>query len=409
MGDYEIVEKIAKRILKYAREYANSSGLNPRRLPDWVKSAKVLVGKVYETYVFLFQPSSTNKDKIIYKGQIKSDLCLFLDLPDLTTRNVSVRVIPPMGTVPGNEGIIFIGGGEIDREKTTFTLDRPLYPLSGWTLTKREGRGRILFRGEGKKITTIIFDFTGLPEMFDLSKEEVNAPIFLANFFMRYKPEGVAIAVGFVPFAAMIHENDLAFNEYIFDICQLRVEDVLNYTHNTPIGDYYEYKSNRESILRITLEKSVIVLGSYKDKWKHELEQIRDYLKTEGYDSALLEELPEHPVWTQQEKVNFWTNAARFCVVVDREASGHLTEFEVLKHNRTITALLRSRQGGSTWMIGDEPLADYNFIRVFEFEKSPLEVIGEAVRWSESLVKERIKQYKKYYPWYKNSNVSTEE
>lgn len=152
MDDYEVVEKIARIMLKYAREYANSSGLDPRRLPDWVKSAKVIVGKVYETYVFLFQPSLINEDIVIYKGEIKSDLHLFLELPDLTARNRPVRIIPPMGTVPGNEGVILIGGGEIGEEKTTFTLDRPLIPLSGWTPTKREGRGRILFRGGGKKL-----------------------------------------------------------------------------------------------------------------------------------------------------------------------------------------------------------------------------------------------------------------
>ena len=60
MDDYEVVEKIARIMLKYAREYANSSGLDPRRLPDWVKSAKVVVGKVYETYVFSFS-AFTNK------------------------------------------------------------------------------------------------------------------------------------------------------------------------------------------------------------------------------------------------------------------------------------------------------------------------------------------------------------
>jgi len=76
---------------------------------------------------------------------------------------------------------------------------------------------------------------------------------------------------------------------------RLRVEDALN-THNTPIGDYYEYKSDRGDFLRVTKENSVIVLGSYKDRRKQELEQVRDYLKTEGYDAALLEELPDHPL-----------------------------------------------------------------------------------------------------------------
>jgi len=72
-----------------------------------------------------------------------------------------------------------------------------------------------------------------------------------------------------------------------------------------------------------------------------------------------------------------------------------------LKKNRTITALLRPKQGGSTWMIGDEPLVDYNFIRIFKFENSPLEVLDEAVGWAESLVRERIERYREHYPWYR--------
>ena len=52
-------------------------------------------------------------------------------------------------------------------------------------------------------------------------------------------------------------------------------------------------------------------------------------------------------------------------------------------------------------MIGDEPLVDYNFIRIFKFENSPLEVLDEAVGWAESLVRERIERYREHYPWYR--------
>jgi len=52
-------------------------------------------------------------------------------------------------------------------------------------------------------------------------------------------------------------------------------------------------------------------------------------------------------------------------------------------------------------MIGDEHLVDYNFIRVFEFEDSPLEVLDEAIKWAETFAMKRAEQYEKYYPWYK--------
>jgi len=50
-------------------------------------------------------------------------------------------------------------------------------------------------------------------------------------------------------------------------------------------------------------------------------------------------------------------------------------------------------------MIGDESIADINYIKIFEFETSPLQIIDTAMDWAEELVKNRIQGYKKAYPW----------
>ncbi len=86
---------------------------------------------------------------------------------------------------------------------------------------------------------------------------------------------------------------------------------------------------------------------------------------------------------------------------IDREAAGHLAEYQYLKEQRTILALLRPKRKGSTYMIGDEHLVDFNYINLFEFEKSPLEVIDVAIDWAENFVKKRMKAYGKAYPWRK--------
>lgn len=98
-------------------------------------------------------------------------------------------------------------------------------------------------------------------------------------------------------------------------------------------------------------------------------------------------------------KVKFWALASRSCVTVDREPSGHLVEYSYVKSVRALLALLRPEGRGSTYMIGDDQITDFGYINVFEFKKSPLEVIGTAITWTEELVKKRIEKYKKAYPW----------
>jgi hypothetical protein len=130
-----------------------------------------------------------------------------------------------------------------------------------------------------------------------------------------------------------------------------------------------------------------------------ELFRVRDYLIAKDYDAYLLRDLPEHPSMSLEEKVKLWSLASRFCVMIDREPSGHLVEYPYVKSVRAILALLRPESKGSTYMIGDDQITDFGYINVFDFKNSPLEVIDIAIAWAEELVKKRIEKYKKAYPW----------
>jgi len=130
---------------------------------------------------------------------------------------------------------------------------------------------------------------------------------------------------------------------------------------------------------------------------------VRDSLRVKGYDAQLIQDLPELAMMSNEEKVRLWTMASRYCVMVDRSASGHVAEFMILKEQRSILAFLRPLGSGSTFMIGDAALVDINYIRIFEFESSPIEVLDEAIDWAESLARVRSETYNKAYPWRTNS------
>ena len=129
------------------------------------------------------------------------------------------------------------------------------------------------------------------------------------------------------------------------------------------------------------------------------LKQLRDALKGRGYGASFIKELPEIPMMSNEEKVRMWSMASRFCVMIDDVPSGHIAEYQILKSQRSILALLRPRGRGSTFMIGDDPIVDTNHIAVFEFDHTPLAKVDEAIEWAEAIAKTREDGYGAAYPW----------
>lgn len=142
-------------------------------------------------------------------------------------------------------------------------------------------------------------------------------------------------------------------------------------------------------------KNSVIVLG----KDSPLLRRIRDELRTLNYASFLVKEQPDLPDQSPEEKVKLYSLISKFAVMEDSFASGHIVEFEYCKTNRVVLALLRQKGKGSTWMIGDAPIVDVNYIKNFEYtEKNLHSVLSEACQWAESFSMRRADAYKDYFP-----------
>jgi hypothetical protein len=143
-------------------------------------------------------------------------------------------------------------------------------------------------------------------------------------------------------------------------------------------------------------DNSVVVLG----KDTPLLRRIRDELRTLKYNAFLVKEQPDLPGQSPEEKAKLYALMSKFAVMEDSVASGHIAEFEYCKNNRVVLAVLRQKGRGSTWMIGDAPLVDLNYIGSFEYtEKSLHGVLLEASKWAESFIQRRVDSYGKRFPW----------
>lgn len=148
-----------------------------------------------------------------------------------------------------------------------------------------------------------------------------------------------------------------------------------------------------------SVHRNVLVLGSYQGANEAELITLKDEIEAYGYSAFLVNELPDIPSNDLEQKVATAMRMVGFCIMVDREASGHIDEYEIAKKQRALTARLTPEDGGSTRMIGSSEIVDINHIRAFEFEMRPEEVLHEAIEWSEEMLEERQRAYNEHYEW----------
>ena len=357
------LKSFAHQTLEKIREFVHLENLDIHRLPGWVKSANVRWASLNNSLLFLFEDSSLENDTFTNSGDVKSDVQFLLDLPEFIPRAACLKA-----------------------------PDRP----SG---------GLIIFEGEhgeGKSVTININSNNS--SIFNIGYTNYHVPIaILNNFIQLLTPTGrngssEIATIRFVPFAIFINIDDFSDFKALWNRCATHIENSLKRIHDLE-GDFYQSQWLPKEAFQTTKEKSVIVLGKYSDSELNELLQVRDYLRAKGYDAYLIRDLPEHPMMSNEEKVRLWTSASRFCMMIDREAAGHIAEYGYLKTQRTILALLRQKGKASTYMIGDEHLVDFQYINLFEFEKSPLDIMGVVIDWAEKLAKKRAEEYGKVYPW----------
>jgi len=156
-------------------------------------------------------------------------------------------------------------------------------------------------------------------------------------------------------------------------------------------------------------QKTVIVLGSYDDPHKEELENIVEILEGKGYDANLIENLPELEEKSLQQQIALAMLMSKFNIMVDKEPSGHLVEYEIAKRQGSVLARLVPESGGSTMMIKGEEDTDTQNCNKFSFSRSPEEVLDSAINWAEERVEERRETFNEQYPWRETGEVTTKE
>ena len=354
-------KQIFEKFLRTVRERVAELGLDPSRLPGWMRAAQVRVGWINDSLIGVFEEGPSG-DVYEVRGQIDADTVALLDVENF-------------------------------------------FPL-GLGLRAREAEGFIILVGEYREDKRVVFRMVdAYGGLFDCGYAGFHGPRALWNVFLEVDPpsggELGPLATRFVPFALYLHKRDTRDLPRTWQKIEAQLVPLLQSLHDSAAGDYYAQLHGRFATFEMTKRTGVVILGKDSGKELQELVAVRDYLASKGYDSFLIRQLPEIPAMSTEEKVRLWAQATRFSVMVDRAPAGHIAEYHLLKEQRTILALLRPRGSGSTFMIGDDSLVDVNFIKVFEFEKTPLEVISPVIDWAEGVVGGRANAYDANYPWRK--------
>ena len=348
----------AKKFLKKIRRFVALEEMKTERLPKWVTSAKVSFSKLNNSNIFFFVDSTDKRDSFANYGKIKSDIQFFLDLKEYTPTGFSLKA-------PQGSGLLILSGEYDQEKKTDFDI---------------------------KSSNSALFNAGYIP---------YHSPLAIINIFINLKNrENELTATRFIPFAIYVHDNDLIDFEQFWRKCTPHIQETLLAFQYSEIGDYYQSLTKLITSVLLNKEKSVLVFGKDSDpELLNELLLVKNYLKTKNYDAYLLKELDEHPSMSNERKMKHSALSSRFCVMIDRSPSGHIAEYICIKSVEEILAFLRPKGKGSTWMIGDASLTDINYIKLFEFENSPLEVLDFAIAWAEDFMKKRIKEYNHRYPW----------
>jgi hypothetical protein len=358
----DVVQEEIRQFLLRIRNRITEMELDRARLPGWLKRAQIRIAWIDDSVVAVFEdaPFGPGEDLYVVRGPVGADSVVLLNIGNLTPEGASLRARSDVDRLTVIQGTLNAGG------------------------------------------RTVIKLTASRPALFNCGYAGYHSPIALFNLFLQHTPFGAdagPFVARFVPFALYVHSEDLSHTTAIWEPAFAVLDDTLRAIHDSASGDFYENRQMRAATLEVLKKSSVIVLGSYASPHDEELIQVRDHLKSLGYEAELILDLPDTADMSNEDKVRFWTTAARFCVMVDRAPSGHIAEYVILREQQSIVALLRPRGDRSTYMIGDEHLVNVNHIRLFEFQGTPLSALGEVVQWAEFIAQERAEAYGGVYPW----------
>lgn len=148
---------------------------------------------------------------------------------------------------------------------------------------------------------------------------------------------------------------------------------------------------------------SVLILG--KDSAGPALERLKNIaakLEDLGYYTYIIKEQPDKAGESVVQKVLRYALSAKFVVIENSEASGHLYEIpHVAKAAECITAVLQEEGKGATWMFEDA-YAKHRHWQKFTYRADDLPAAVEAAAaWAEQFVREFAAYQEANLPWLK--------
>jgi len=144
-----------------------------------------------------------------------------------------------------------------------------------------------------------------------------------------------------------------------------------------------------------TIDNTVLLLGTGTDA---EMADLQGRLRERGYDATVADDLPGADEQLPEEHAATYMMVSKFSILVDRDASARLTEYETAKaHHNVLARLVPSGVERDTHLLGGHD-EDAEYIRSFVFEDDPGEVFEEAVEWAESVVEDRRESYRARLP-----------
>lgn len=146
-------------------------------------------------------------------------------------------------------------------------------------------------------------------------------------------------------------------------------------------------------------QQSVLVAGDFSPEGRARLDAIRRALRELGYLPRLLDDVPEVFEYDLPEKFAAVATMARFVVVDDSSASGHIRELSDAANRGLLTIVMRQQGSNPSFMTRADALKS-TVMREFSYSgEAVFGPLHEATRWAEGRVTEIREQRRELYPW----------
>jgi carbamoyl-phosphate synthase large subunit len=138
-----------------------------------------------------------------------------------------------------------------------------------------------------------------------------------------------------------------------------------------------------------TVDSTVLLVASEPDP-DGQLREMQAYLADLGYDARIASELPRAEGHTDEQATAHYMTLSAFTLLLDRDPSRRLTEYETAKAHSNVMARLVPADHGrqATHLVGGHG-DDTDHVRSFEFDSDPLGALDSAVSWAESVLERR--------------------